>query len=122
VKRTFGIALLSLFLFHDGIKSIVLGTFVAHREYISRTLCENRARPEMDCRGKCYLKKQFQKQEERERSVFNFLKDLGNAVFVMSRGFVTAVAPPSLSAERFTGPVLEAHAGFTAKVFQPPRC
>lgn len=34
----------------------------AHHKYIVAVLCENRARPALACNGKCYLKKQLQKQ------------------------------------------------------------
>lgn len=35
-----------------------------NREYVSTVLCENKARPELKCCGKCYLRKQLRKTEE----------------------------------------------------------
>lgn len=38
--------------------------YVANYEYIVTVLCENKDRPELNCDGKCYLAKQFEKQQE----------------------------------------------------------
>lgn len=48
-------------------KTIV--TFVGfkwNQAYIATNLCENRAKPALECDGKCYLKKQLKKQQESE--------------------------------------------------------
>lgn len=46
-------------------------TFVSfkwNQEYIATTYCENKQKPALECDGKCYLKKQIQKQQESEDS------------------------------------------------------
>ena len=35
-----------------------------NKEYIASVLCENRDKPQLDCQGKCYLKKQIQKTKK----------------------------------------------------------
>ena len=35
-------------------------------EYIVQELCENRARPELNCEGKCYLEKQLSDADQAE--------------------------------------------------------
>ncbi len=39
--------------------------FQANRAYIASHLCEQRQVPASDCQGKCYLKKQLKKEEQR---------------------------------------------------------
>lgn len=41
--------------------------FELNQNYIASTLCENRARPEMNCNGKCYLAKKIKQAEEKEK-------------------------------------------------------
>lgn len=36
-------------------------------EYIAKELCENKAKPEMHCDGKCHLKKELAKASEDEK-------------------------------------------------------
>lgn len=36
--------------------------------YISEKLCENKAKPKLQCNGKCYLKKQLKKTSEQEQA------------------------------------------------------
>ncbi len=35
-----------------------------HKDFIAASLCENRAKPELMCAGKCYLKKQLSRSNE----------------------------------------------------------
>jgi hypothetical protein len=45
--------------------SFVQVAFSVNRNYIIKELCENRSRPQMHCDGKCYLRKNIQKQEDK---------------------------------------------------------
>jgi len=40
--------------------------FHINRAYIAKVLCENRARPQLHCNGKCYLAKTLKKQQEKK--------------------------------------------------------
>ncbi|MBX2906693.1 MAG: hypothetical protein KF744_11685 [Taibaiella sp.] len=45
---------------------VVVGLFNLNREYIAKSLCENRSKPSKKCNGKCYLKKQLKKVDDTE--------------------------------------------------------
>lgn len=40
-------------------QTLVLGRFYLHRAEIERTRCENRLKPELQCHGKCQLRKEL---------------------------------------------------------------
>lgn len=42
--------------------------YVLNYDYIQKELCENKEKPKMNCHGKCYLKKEIKKVEEKEQS------------------------------------------------------
>jgi hypothetical protein len=44
-------------------KLVVMLDYQWNKTYIASTLCENRFKPGSCCQGKCYLKKQLQKDE-----------------------------------------------------------
>lgn len=44
-------------------KTLAVASFLSNQDYIAANLCENRARPEMHCNGKCHLRKQLDRQE-----------------------------------------------------------
>lgn len=53
----------------------LLAYWTANRNYIATNLCENRARPELKCDGKCYLRKKIRQsppyqQNEQKYPVF----------------------------------------------------
>ena len=56
-------------------KGIALLDYKLNEKYIAANLCENRNRPDCCCHGKCFLKKQLQKDEEPAKNNFPFLKD-----------------------------------------------
>lgn len=73
MKQHFKSVLAIIFLIILGIKSLMIPMiyldFELRRDYISRNLCENRNRPQLNCDGKCYLAKKIaaaQEQEERQ--------------------------------------------------------
>ena len=41
-------------------------TYAINYEYVSTVLCENKAKPEMHCNGKCHLKKELKKATEQD--------------------------------------------------------
>lgn len=58
-----GLLICSL-LFQNIGKTITVLSFLSNQDFITRNLCENRAKPEMHCNGKCHLRKQIKKDEQ----------------------------------------------------------
>lgn len=40
--------------------------YQVNKDYIARVLCENRAKPELHCDGKCYLAKKLKAQQDKQ--------------------------------------------------------
>ncbi len=49
-------------------KLVVQLDFRINRNFIASNLCENRSRPACCCHGKCFLKKQLQKEEAGDKN------------------------------------------------------
>jgi hypothetical protein len=49
-------------------KAIVQLDYTINKNYIASTLCENRSKPACCCHGKCFLKKQLQKDEANDKN------------------------------------------------------
>ena len=43
--------------------------YVVNYDYISKVLCENKAKPELKCNGKCQLMKEMAKASEEEKPI-----------------------------------------------------
>jgi hypothetical protein len=56
-------------------KAIALLDYKLNENYIAATLCENRDKPACCCHGKCFLKKQLQKDEDGNKNGLPFSKD-----------------------------------------------
>ena len=48
-------------------KVVIYIDFKINENYIAQTLCENKARPQLHCNGKCQLSKQLKKDEENSK-------------------------------------------------------
>jgi hypothetical protein len=67
--KAFFIIFLSLLFFIQSISKLwVVANYVLNKEYISKNLCVNKAKPKMHCNGKCHLKKQLEKEDKKENS------------------------------------------------------
>ncbi|MFN6945138.1 MAG: hypothetical protein ACK4ND_09340 [Cytophagaceae bacterium] len=79
LNRIIAILLLFVILAQALSKVGLVAYYNINKEYIAETLCENKAKPELDCEGKCYLKKQLEEDEKHqsesknttEKSTFN---------------------------------------------------
>lgn len=49
--------------------------YVINYDYISKILCENKAKPELKCNGKCHLMKELAKASESEKPINSDKKD-----------------------------------------------
>jgi hypothetical protein len=68
LKNIFILFLLTLYLLASCRVALPLMEYVLHYNYIATELCENKDKPELDCCGKCYVKKKIATAEEAENS------------------------------------------------------
>lgn len=66
MKSLIAILLASLFLLQSAGKLIIIANYEINKDYISKNLCENKAKPKSKCNGKCHLKKQLDKEDKKE--------------------------------------------------------
>ena len=59
--------IVALILFQSMSKTVIVVDFLINQAEIARELCENRDKPQMECNGKCHLKKELEKEEKREQ-------------------------------------------------------
>lgn len=57
--------LLTTFLTGSGIRTFITVRFHFQQEEIAKTRCENKAKPELKCNGKCQLAKELKQAEEK---------------------------------------------------------
>ncbi|HXH18682.1 MAG TPA: hypothetical protein VNJ07_06325 [Chitinophagales bacterium] len=68
VKILVSILLLGLLAFQMFLKAGLVGYYYLDQSRIAATLCENRDKPFMHCKGKCYLKKQLKEADDSENN------------------------------------------------------
>jgi len=57
--------------------------YMINYEYITKTLCENKAKPQMACNGKCHLMKELAKASESEKPLSTDKKNVRAEVEVL---------------------------------------
>jgi hypothetical protein len=99
---------------------ISLIDYSINKNYIATNLCENRLRPEMNCHGKCYLKKKLAKSNEGQESqnqngasqiVIDYCEQLINYTFSCAGG---------ISLHYSALPALNFKSEFRNLLFRPP--
>ncbi|MBN8695618.1 MAG: hypothetical protein J0L87_03720 [Bacteroidetes bacterium] len=56
-------------------KVFILLNFELNRDYIAKSLCVKKDIPNNSCKGKCHLKKELDKEEKKEQSPANPIKE-----------------------------------------------
>jgi len=66
-NRLIALCLLVALISSNFSRFFVFAGFEVNQKYIASTLCENKARPWMNCNGRCYLMKKLKAAEEKEK-------------------------------------------------------
>jgi hypothetical protein len=66
MKQAISILLALVVLFSPLQKMWLVVSFKLNQDYIAKYLCENKAKPKLQCKGQCQLKKQLKKVEKEE--------------------------------------------------------
>lgn len=72
---------------------LVVVAFRLNREYIANNLCENRTRPQLNCKGNCVLMKKMKQDAEQEKKSPAALKIEINTNYFYSVAIEISVPP-----------------------------
>jgi len=64
MKKVFSITMTMLFLLVSFQQALIIVHFKLNQKNIEKEFCVNKAKPELQCHGKCHLKKELQKSEK----------------------------------------------------------
>ena len=53
--------------------------YAVNYDYITKVLCENKAKPELECNGKCHLMKELAKASENEKPLSSHKKSMSES-------------------------------------------
>ena len=100
---------------------VIQGAFHLNRAAIAEALCVNKARPEMDCHGRCELERRLNEHHSHERERGEAVLDVSLAVAATITAPPALVLLPSRDEVETTGEGLAFARGERAGVFRPPR-
>lgn len=91
-----------------------------NRDFIAAELCENKANPDLDCQGKCHLKKQIQENSEDNQEGEETLSQLMVEFFEVAEDHKVEwlVETMTNAFYNYSEPL---ETGFSSNVFHPPR-
>jgi hypothetical protein len=75
LKSFIAIFLAAAFLFQSASKLLIMADYELHKDFITKNFCENKAKPMMHCNGKCHMRKQLQKEDKKENSTSNNIRE-----------------------------------------------
>lgn len=68
--------------FQCQVKLGLLTYYSVNIEYIIKELCENKDKPELNCKGKCFLKKKMAQADESEKKTNEIFKQVEFPAFI----------------------------------------
>lgn len=75
VQRVFSVFMAFLFLLIVTQRAVIIVHFKLNQKAIEQKFCINKDKPELQCQGLCYLKKELQKTENNDLETISFYKD-----------------------------------------------
>ena len=94
--------------------------FKLNEDYIKEKLCENRAKPKLQCYGKCYLKKMQKKASEQKEATKNQIKEVQFPQLFYNQVNIVAFYAPYSRLFQIPGNNNSYIKGWPAETFRPP--
>jgi len=121
LKSIIAILLASVFLFQSASKLLIIANYEINKEYISKNLCENKAKPKSTCNGKCHLAKELKKQDKKENSIPNSQKEKVEIQFLNKISSIAIVDFESENEELNVSYLFSNYSNSLSSIFHPPR-
>lgn len=109
-------------LVQSGRNLILFTQYQINKETIASSFCENKAKPVMQCEGKCYLAKKIQAQEEKEKQFPGIFKGMEDILLFFSFELVSLELLPGSATDNHFASIFQPVFSAPLKgIFQPPR-
>ncbi|MBB4802671.1 hypothetical protein HNP37_002746 [Flavobacterium nitrogenifigens] len=76
MKKVFSITMTILFLLVSFQQALIVVHFKLNQQEIEKEFCENKAKPQLQCHGKCHLKKELEKSEKNDLELNSIFKKI----------------------------------------------
>jgi len=102
-------------------KLLIMANYEINKAFIAKNLCENKAKPMMHCNGKCHLKKQLQKQDKKENSGPNSVKEKQDVQFFSEKKAASQFSPVTEKIKLNSIYLFSNYSTHLFAVFHPPQ-
>jgi len=117
--RLTSILLISVLLSTSFTPVVLFVGYSLNKEYIASTLCVNKAKPKLECKGKCYLSKKIKQVEEKEQKQGSTSLKSNIEVFITDRFNFRCFT--FQTDEYLIAPIVAYSLSSAKKIFQPPK-
>jgi hypothetical protein len=101
----------------------IIAWYEINKEYVAKNLCENRDKPQLNCCGKCILKKKLNSVDQNStgnKQLPSKFEKIELAECVLPTSFAVTIAFPPTCLKHFPSFKFEYHHEYLASIFHPP--
>ena len=121
MKILFATVLALLVLTQSLSRSVLVVGYELNRAFITANFCENKAKPELKCNGKCHLAKELKKAEQADQKLPDLLKEKFEVLHYCLELPTFAFHFPTVSEEIFREYHDPEYSPPVIAIFQPPK-
>ncbi len=120
MKRVFAYFFFVLLTVQTFNQVIIVGKFLYNQDYIAANFCENIEKPELECNGKCHLKKELTEDTKKNHEDKIIISE--NAFFFATQNIEIILDEPFffLEKENFAHYLEKDVSSYNASIFHPP--
>lgn len=119
LNRFISLTLILALSFQCLVKLGLLTYYSVNIEYIVKELCENKDKPELKCKGKCFLKKKMAQADEAEKKTNEIFKQIEFPAFIPNSTLTFNIECIDIKSLPFILKDLYSH-NIHNKIFHPP--
>ena len=119
MKKIIVLSLLFLFVLQCGMRTLIIVSFYFQRAAITAQFCINKNKPQLCCKGKCYLQKKISAHEKNEEQFPEIFKN--EALSFVSDSVCNISPPLTVDLLSMNTPyLLKTYKTLLSQPFQPP--
>jgi len=121
MKKLTAIFLLFVLMIQYFNKVEIIVCYQLNKDFISSTFCENKSKPELQCDGKCFMKKQLKATDEDQSKTPITVRDFQEIIFFCSHSEILLPKQNCLPDLCFENYLNTKYTSPLFPIFQPPK-
>lgn len=120
MKKLALISLVGIMMLSTFAHTMIFVHYLINKQYYESVLCENKAKPKMNCHGKCHMMKEMKEQDKKEQGPASPTKEKNETIQFLQEGILFSFSTYLETTKHNSFYLLRKPQSISFSIFHPP--